>query len=254
MKILFASVIATVLILNAALEDYCDPKICKTTGGNPHIACNNSGKFVESCPPDAKLMDLTPYIPLIVKEHNDRRNKVAAGNVTGYESAKRMAVMQWDQELADVATFNVKKCECEYDGCRNVRRFQYTGQNIVLQAYTGKMNAFTDKELIQDAIENWFEEYVAGKMDYMREYPNDIEIYKDFSHFALMITEANHHVGCAASRYKDAEYNNVLFTCNYASACLLGLPIYKEGPAGSGCKHGKNSTYTALCTTAEKYF
>nr|XP_036222451.1 antigen 5 like allergen Cul n 1-like isoform X2 [Bactrocera oleae] len=209
--------------------------------------------FHERCPPDARLVDLTFYIPLILKEHNERRNKVAAGNVTDYASAKRMAVMQWDKELADVATYNVKKCECEYDGCRNVRRFKYTGQNIVSQGYTGKESAFSNKEIIQDAIESWFEEYVASSMTYMRKYPNDFEIYKDFSHFALMVTEASHHVGCAASRYKDKQYNNVLFTCNYASATLQNRPIYAEGPTASACISGKNDTYPALCSIAEIY-
>lgn len=132
--------------------------------------------FVEKCPPGATLVDLTYYIPLILNEHNYRRNKVATGNITGYKSAKRMAVMQWDKELADVATFNVKKCDCEYDGCRNIRRFKYIGQNIVMQGYTGKANAFSNKEIINDAIESWFEEYVAGSMDHMRKYPHDIEI------------------------------------------------------------------------------
>lgn len=44
MKILFGSVIITTfLALTTALEDYCDPALCRNTGGNPHIACNNDG-------------------------------------------------------------------------------------------------------------------------------------------------------------------------------------------------------------------
>ncbi|XP_039958570.1 antigen 5 like allergen Cul n 1 [Bactrocera tryoni] len=253
MKIFFASVLTTFLALSTALEDYCDPELCRNTGGNKHIACNNNGNFHERCSPDARLVDLNFYIPLILNEHNERRNKVAAGNVTGYASAKRMSVMQWDDELADVATFNVKKCDCEYDGCRNVRRFKYTGQNIVSQGYTGKENAFSNKEIIQDAIQSWFEEYIGGSMTYMNNYPDDFDIYKEFSHFALMVTEASNYVGCAASRYKEEQYNTVLLTCNYASAALQNRPIYVEGPAASGCKSGKNDTYPALCSIAEVY-
>lgn len=73
-------------------QDWCDPKLCPA--GINHIACNNSGNFSSSCPPDRTLVPLLDDdIKLILDTHNGLRNKIANGSQPGFLPAKRMATM-----------------------------------------------------------------------------------------------------------------------------------------------------------------
>lgn len=67
-----------------------------------------------------------------------------------------------------------------------------------------------------------------------------------------MTADKNIRVGCAAARYNNG-YNNFLLACNYATTNMIGSAMYTSGTAASGCKAGRNSAFTSLCSTAEVY-
>ncbi|KRF98156.1 uncharacterized protein Dwil_GK27581, partial [Drosophila willistoni] len=48
-------------------------------------------------------------------------NQLAGGGFSGFTPADRMATVQWDDELAHLAKFNVLKCILKRDRCRNTQ-------------------------------------------------------------------------------------------------------------------------------------
>jgi Cysteine-rich secretory protein family len=58
---------------------------------------------------------------LLVDGHNKYRNMIALGKVSGFQSAKRMAKVTWNNELAKLAELNTKQCDMKHDDCRNTR-------------------------------------------------------------------------------------------------------------------------------------
>ncbi|XP_067635721.1 uncharacterized protein [Eurosta solidaginis] len=254
MNIFGFSLIFTCFPLCAADENYCDPALCKNTGGEKHVACDNDGSFGPNCTQDAQIIEMTKEIIMIIlDEHNKGRNALAGGEVEGFESALRMATMQWDEELHQLATFNVIKCECMTDGCRNTRPFKTVGQNSGYFGYTGKKSGFKDEDIIRNHTQSYFREHTLATMDDFRKYPNDVKQYGKYSHFALVSTERNNYVGCAALRHTKEGFNMFLFTCNYATAALSDWPIYKTGSPASECRKGTNPDYPNLCSTNEVY-
>lgn len=75
-------------------------------------------------------------------------------------------------------------------------------------------------------------------------------------HFAAMMTERNNRVGCAVATYlkPGEQYTSYVVACNFATSILIDSTIYTacDTPAMK-CKSGKNSKYTSLCSTSEKY-
>lgn len=77
------------------------------------------------CPPNATLIEFTKLEQkAILRMHNKIRNFIASGNHSLYNSADRMAFMEWDKSLAIVASFNVRSCEFQHDSCRNTSKFE----------------------------------------------------------------------------------------------------------------------------------
>ncbi len=97
---------------------------------------------------------------LILNLHNDLRNRVAAGEVLGYNdvllpSASKMAKMQWDPLLTSLAELNTRTCEMKHD-CRSTREFIFAGQNIFKFTTTAPEINVTD--VIQRSVRKWAEE------------------------------------------------------------------------------------------------
>lgn len=57
-----------------------------------------------------------------MKNQNTYRNDHALGKTPNYEPAVRMATLQWDPELAELADLNVRTCVYRHDQCRNTSK------------------------------------------------------------------------------------------------------------------------------------
>lgn len=51
----------------------------------------------------------------LVDVHNKYRNEIALGNIPNYSSATNMATMQWDNDLANLCSLNVRQCDMVHD-------------------------------------------------------------------------------------------------------------------------------------------
>ncbi|XP_005186248.1 antigen 5 like allergen Cul n 1-like [Musca domestica] len=247
-KILMISTV----IVSALATDYCSTNLCNK--GVTHVACGKK-QFASSCPSNAAFVTIDNNLKAeIVRAHNEKRNLVAGGGVNGLAPACRMATMEWDDELAKVAAYNVLQCKMSHDKCRNTETFQYAGQNLAWRSFWGKQSYST---LFQKSFAMWYDEVKDVKMSYIDDFPVGYS-GPMIGHFTVMMADRNVRVGCAAATYDDTRISGdrqiFLIACNYATTNMLGFPIYKScsSPASS-CTSGRNSQYPNLCSTSEKY-
>ncbi|KAM7349965.1 venom allergen-1-like [Cochliomyia hominivorax] len=244
--IVFFSIVAAV-----SATDYCSNSLCNN--GAKHIACGHSGEFDSTCPPDAQMLTITDDLKqVLVNAHNAKRNFIAGGSDSKHNAACRMATMEWDDELAQVATFNVKQCEMKHDKCRNTDAFKYSGQNLAWMGFFGLLNV---AERLNEVVEMWYSEVKDSKQAYIDSYPNGYS-GPAIGHFTVMMADRNIRVGCAASEYTPTgeQYKALLVACNYATTNMINFPIYKScSEAASDCTTGTNPQYPNLCSASEHY-
>ncbi|XP_030377802.1 venom allergen 5-like [Scaptodrosophila lebanonensis] len=232
--------------------DYCSSSLC---GSSQHIACENSGDWSSACPtsPAPIAVDITPQLKnQIFRGHNFRRQRLASGNLPGFEPAARMASVRWSEELAQLAALNVKQCEMQHDACHNTDQFKASGQNLAMIGYGGDQSSKTDKELVTQSLTMWWSEHKDTTMAQINEYPSNYN-GPPIGHFTAMAQEKNTHVGCAAARYIQNNMNYWLFACNYATTNFIGQPVYTAGPSASECTKGTHKNFDALCKVSEVY-
>ncbi|XP_020805533.1 venom allergen 5 [Drosophila serrata] len=233
----------TVMGLTAYGQNYCDPELCS---GGRHVACQNSGRFANGC--RGEFVHVNSYIQLILQLHNERRNMIAGGGISGFTSAVHMATMAWDATLAQLAAYNALQCRMAHDECRNTNTYRFAGQNLsILFSRTVDITDF-----LRQRISAWFDENRDATS-------GDIENYQmrggpAIGHFTTMVNERNNRVGCAIARFTDA--NNVqatLLACNYAVTNVINNPVYRAGAAAGECTTGRNPAYANLCAANEPY-
>ncbi|KAM7350295.1 venom allergen-1-like [Cochliomyia hominivorax] len=245
--IAYLFVAVALAVVNAT--DYCSSSICNNV---KHIACDHNGQFDASCPADAKMVTITDDLKkVVVDAHNEKRNYLAGGGDTRFKPACRMPTMEWDDELAYLASLNVRQCKMAHDKCHNTDAFKYSGQNL---AYVSFYNTADNVEKLKQMVDIWFSEINNAKQSYMDAYPNGYN-GPTIGHFTVMMAERNIRVGCAASTFsvKDQSYKLYLVACNYATTNVINFPIYKScSKAATSCTTGTNPRYPNLCSTAEK--
>ncbi|XP_030377801.1 venom allergen 3-like [Scaptodrosophila lebanonensis] len=244
------------LTLGAALvvaqTNYCSSSLC---GSSQHIACGNTGAWSSACPtsPAPIAVAITPALRTqIVRGHNIRRQRLAAGNLPGFRPAVRMAPVRWNNELAQLAALNVKQCVMQHDACHNTAQFKASGQNLAMVGYGGARSSRTNQQLVAQSLTMWWTEYRVTTMAQINAYPSNYN-GPAIGHFTAMAQEKNTHVGCAAARYFRNNMNYWLFACNYATTNYIGLPVYTAGPTASKCTKGRNVNFNALCKVTEVY-
>ncbi|CAD7093586.1 unnamed protein product [Hermetia illucens] len=240
-KISYLLLVKLVSFSNAA-TDYCDSRLCPN---GTHIACGNNGKFGPECPINVKVEDLSKMQSVILHMHNIRRNRVAGGNLRGYQPARRMGVLQWDNELAKLALLNAKRCFMDHDICRNTRHFLRSGQNIGMTYTWGKENQL--RSHLIDTMDRWFFEYKLADMSIIKSFRDP----KTVGHFTLMVGDHVTQVGCGTVGFTRLGRHTKITACNYSATNIFHKPVYRSGATASACVTGRHPTYKNLCSTKE---
>lgn len=198
-------------------------------------------------------MDLSKLQKYIVNAHNEKRNQVAGGQIANHSPAVRMATIQWDKELAELAGLNIKTCNYGHDQCRNTKTLRFSGQNLAKNWWYGKNE--TDKDLILGQIDSWFNEHKDSDMTKINSVGSTGGAVT--GHFTVMVTEPNIKVGCASARSSEFmqghDFQTFTTACNYAHTNIKAHRIYRAGKAASECKTGTNPKYPNLCSINESY-
>lgn len=126
--------------------------------------------FHLSCPCDAEMVSMTKDLQkTIVDGHNSKRNFIAGGGNPQIRPACRMATMEWDNELAELAALNVKQCDMNHDKCHNTDAFKLSGQNLALISFYGKAD---HAALLTETIEMWYAEVKHCRQSYLDSFPH----------------------------------------------------------------------------------
>ncbi|XP_061388298.1 antigen 5 like allergen Cul n 1-like [Musca vetustissima] len=248
----FLILVLFVFINGIAGSDYCDKTLCPS---GTHIACGHNGDFSSKCPKDAALINFsTPLISTIVNGFNAKRNFIAGGGHHNHKPACRMATMQWDRELANLAELNVRQCEMKKDACHNTKAYSNSGQNLAWMTYQ-KIKKPNYEKLIENSLQMWYDEVNQCKMEFIKKYPQQ-HTGAVIEHFTAMVGDRNNRVGCAASTYSvsNEDYNVFLMACNFAYTNVIGQPVYQDCPKSTlECNTGRNSKYPHLCSESEEF-
>ncbi|XP_030386532.1 venom allergen 5-like [Scaptodrosophila lebanonensis] len=233
----------------ASATDYC----ATTCGGTQNIGCNNNENWDSACPSDKTLLDLTTADKnLIVALHNEHRDYIAGGNDPELNAACRMATMRWNDELAYLASLNVRSCAMRHDACHNTDAFKFAGQNLAWVGFFPPLNATSS---IITSVDMWYNEVSNTKQAYIDAYPSGYS-GPTIGHFTVMVADRNTDVGCAVSTYSVSgqSYKAFLMACNYATTNILGVKMYKScSSSAQECTTGRNSQYSNLCSANEQY-
>ncbi|XP_037724643.1 antigen 5 like allergen Cul n 1 [Drosophila subpulchrella] len=246
----------TVIIVSLSLAlglvsatDYCK----KTCGGTKNLGCDNNGAWASSCPTDAALVSLTTaQKAALVDRTNEYRNIIAGGLNANLSAACRMATIKWNDELAYLASLNVKSCAMRHDACHNTDAFDWSGQNLAWMSYYDPLNV---THYVQWGVDMWYGEAVYTKQAYIDAYPSNYN-GPAIGHFTVLVADRNTEVGCAAATYSVAGqgYKAFLLACNYAATNVLGIKMYSScAKPASKCTTGTNPQYKYLCSSKEVY-
>eukprot|EP00091_Calanus_sinicus_P025174 TRINITY_DN944_c0_g1_i7.p1 TRINITY_DN944_c0_g1~~TRINITY_DN944_c0_g1_i7.p1 ORF type:complete len:245 (-),score=61.79 TRINITY_DN944_c0_g1_i7:44-778(-) len=185
---------------------------------------------------------------LIIKTHNDLRQKVAAGLETNGDqpAASNMRKVVWNDELAEIAQRLVDQCKFAHDKKRNMCDGTYVGQNI----YMGGAWKQTEDEVmagVDKAVTAWYSEV---------EKPFDSSLINPFKytggtgHYTQVVWADTYAVGCGLVNFDGGAYYKTLIACNYAEGGNFGgRAMYKVGEGCSDCPTGTtcDATYNKLC-------
>ncbi|XP_055606866.1 antigen 5 like allergen Cul n 1-like [Uranotaenia lowii] len=249
MKLLCGAIVLALVQSSLQATDYCTANLCKT--GVKHVGCNPPAAFGK---PGGAFVPLdAAKQALILSEHNKLRNKIALGlekNSAGvaYLPAARMTTMQWDAELATLASINAKQCVMKHDSCRNTVVYKYSGQNLASYGTTAStVNATA--QLIS-MIGNWYKESANANPQFIDAYPSAAPPAV-IGHFTQVVKDISDRVGCGMTTWKENGWNNLLLACNYARTNILGEATYVKGTTASKCTTGKNTQFPGLCSVKE---
>ncbi|EDW38592.1 GL12692 [Drosophila persimilis] len=225
---------------------YCNLSDC----GENNLACDNDGKFNLKCMPNTRLIPMTIYRISLLSVFNEFRNSVASGKKK-LRPAARMSRMSWSKELEYMAGLAAMSCSME-KFCLSTENFYYVGSIFDVFKYPGRLDEFKDYELMTKLINGWMDRLVdipLGMVIYMPKDLGDIKI----ANAAILISEANTHVGCQAMRFVFSHFHHFVFVCAFSTDVFINRSLYKlTARPGSACKR-RDSTYPALCAPGEIY-
>ncbi|XP_055610559.1 venom allergen 3-like [Uranotaenia lowii] len=248
MKLFLTICLLAVALPSFQATDYCDALLCRP--GRPHVACNADPGFGN---PTGQSITLdSAKQSLIVKLHNEMRNKIATGKqdyADGfYPTAARMTTIQWDDDLAFVAAANARKCVFGHDKCRNTPKFPASGQNIAYWGFSG--GDLNVDETITKLVNMWYGEYKDANPEYTKQYPSGYS-GPAIGHFTQIVQDLSDRVGCSLVQWTEDPWTKLYLVCNYARTNVIGQPVYTPGNVASSCTTGTNSDYPGLCSTKE---
>lgn len=235
--------------LGVSKVNWCDVQK-QYCNGKQHIACEPNSFPIENKCRNVTSVPMSPSTKtLILHLHNWYRNELASGRIHRFPAARQMGVMQWDDTLQFLAEKHVSHCHFAHDQCRATAQYPYSGQNIFFEATLGHTPNATGA--IERGLEGWFEEHRIAKPSVVDLLTGDQA--KAF-HFTVMVSDKNNRVGCAMIQYQWPEnkelFDAFMLTCNYQYTNIMQQPLYKKGPACSGCGTLQcNSNYKALCNS-----
>ncbi|KAF6208692.1 hypothetical protein GE061_017150 [Apolygus lucorum] len=168
--------------------------------------------------------------------HNRIREKVAIGDLEGFDSASDMRQLTWSPTLEESATLWAEQCRGnESDNCRKIPQFPNVGQNV----WT-KCSPSTYPEL-PTILDELFSSKEGVTSEMIKVYEKDMKIdHKSHRLFTQIIWANTYRLGCGVVTYESVNKTPIIlctaFVCNYAPAGnVVNKPVYLPGTPGRNC-------------------
>ncbi|XP_018785797.1 PREDICTED: venom allergen 3-like [Bactrocera latifrons] len=235
-------------VASKTVIDYCKLGCAKPK--MQHAVCaNRDKKLIANCPKDTKILSLDGMQHIILQLHNERREFVASGKKELLPPAARMGELFWDEELADLAEYSVRRCLISDPHCYTTPTLRNPGRSANIYKYEKTEVKF--EELVSSRVVNWLDTATECTAEIAANFPEDIPGHVDF--FGRAITDSNNQVGCAASEWVKKSNKYFLLVCLYTKDVQAGKRLYKFGRPASRCLSGSSNLYKSLCSTEEDY-
>nr|XP_036213981.1 scoloptoxin SSD552-like [Bactrocera oleae] len=245
--------ILNILLMASAAAFRTDIDYCKLGCAKPkmkHAICANPDKkLIANCPKDTKILSLDAMRNIILQLHNERREFVATGREEFLPPAARMGELFWDEELADLAEYSVRRCLISDPNCYTTPTLPNPGRSANIYKYEKTEVPF--EELVSSRVVNWLDTSMECTAEIAANFPENTPGHVDF--FGRAITDSNNQVGCAASEWVKESKKYFLLVCLYTNDVQAGKRLYKFGRPASRCLSGSSSLYKNLCSTQEDY-
>merc|ERR1712168_1616416 len=186
---------------------------------------------------------------LIVKTHNELREKVAGGLESNgaQPGASNMRKLVWNDELAEVAQRLVDQCKFAHDKNRNTCDGTYVGQNIYM-GYAWKQSEDEVMATVDKAVNNWYSE--VEKPGFDSSFISPFQYAPGAGHYTQVVWAETQAVGCGLVNYEEGGWYKTLIACNYGvGGNMMGGTMYKVGKGCSDCPAGTScdQTFDNLC-------
>ncbi|KAH8347118.1 hypothetical protein KR059_005396, partial [Drosophila kikkawai] len=245
--IFLACLIGQLLALDRSLDRrYCTSTIC----GSSNTACMNNGTLIYCTLKGPRLLDMTRFIVPLSNMFNSLRNDVAGGKYRSLPQAARMAKISWSNELAWFAHLDVVLCRKTTHLCHTSPYFYYIGVLTEEVFRSFDEDPESDFNIMSQVVRYWTNGIHHIERKHLLHLPDRFETEAQFR-AALLLNERNTHFGCAVIYFKNNEH--FIFTCAFATANIVGRPVYKWGlKPGNKC-HKRDRKFKNLCASGEKY-
>ncbi|XP_075971528.1 uncharacterized protein LOC142973573 isoform X2 [Anticarsia gemmatalis] len=233
-------------------NDYCSPDFCNNS--RQHTLCKyRSEDPAGRCLSYERTILNTMDRQLILDKINNRRNKVAAGEIRSLPPAAGMMKMVWNAELENSAQRWADQCVKHdvpdlKDSCRDTIDMR-VGQNIA--TVQGDSPGLSPLAL----VDVWYMELLKINSSVISRYvPSSETGAAHYDYFTQLVWEESTDVGCGGVKFKErldiVNYRTIYrLVCNFAPAGnRRNQTVYSCGSPCSGCPDGVcDSDYRALC-------
>ncbi|CAB3236851.1 unnamed protein product [Arctia plantaginis] len=250
-KILFIG-LSLQLVIKCTTKDYCSPVFCNNS--RQHTLCKyQSEEPASTCLSYERTILNDNDRRQIVDKINNRRNKVAAGEIRSLPPAAGMMKLEWNMELEKSAQRWADQCVKHgdadlQDSCRDLGNVP-VGQNIA--TVQGDSPGLTPLAL----VDVWYMELLKIDSSVISCFvPSSANGELHYDYFTQLIWEQTTEVGCGGVKFKDrlddTKYRTIYrLVCNFSPAGnRRNKTVYSCGTPCSGCPDGVcDHHYTALC-------
>ncbi|XP_002056294.3 tabinhibitin 6 [Drosophila virilis] len=228
---------------------YCDIRPCYSM----NLPCNNSGTMLE-CPDSSKLLKERDFREDLEETFNTLRNDVAGGKIyRNLPPAARMGKMSWNNELAQFARLDVKRCRVAPRPWICSQKFYAIGRLAELYGFQTDNLTSTTFETLQSMASGWMSRVSSITRYQSLHLPTKYEESINILQSALLLIEHNTQFGCAVLHYTSNLYTYLMLSCVFGADTQDGQRMYNWGiRPGIKCRH-LDSTYQNLCSSEEKY-
>lgn len=173
--------------------------------------------------------------------HNKYRQDVASGRMEGLPLAKKMPQLTWDNYLALLAEYHLKRCQMELptSSCVATDDFPDPHFNYAELFFPRPQRRQSNVRQMIVLTEEWLDEIYDLE---------SIATEMAGANIANIICDRSTHMGCAAGQDYDLWNVHFALVCYYSAGPSQDESLYEAGSFNASlCAHGKSEAYSDLC-------